>query len=430
MNLVKGRTVTFYFDIVCPYSYIASRLIEAIVQRNNAKLIWKPVLLGGLYKATKAPQGKDGSATDVMPISKRIIFAKDLRRSILRHKIPFEMNSKHPIKSLMAQRILVSLREEQTKTKMIHRLYEAYWVQNKDVNDPQVLKSILEDAGIDYPLNEVENPPENIKQELSSNTQEALDKGVFGVPSFWIEEEKKLFFGSDRLHFVDYYLGNKNARQFRYFLTPPSQKQKFTFYYDFSSPWSYLGSTQIERVAKECNAEIEFVPILLGALFKEIGTPNVPLFTLSEAKRAYNSQDLQDWAKWWNVQVRFPTVFPIRTVLPLRVNIVEPKTFHLLYRATWIEDKNIGDKDVLFKLLSENGFNAQNLLQKADEESAKEQLKTNTSRAISNGVCGVPSFQIGNGDVIWGQDRLDILSDLLCGWNQPTIHFDHTQSKL
>lgn len=147
--------------------------------------------MGGLYKATKAPQGKDGSATDVMPISKRIIFAKDLRRSILRHKIPFEMNSKHPIKSLMAQRILVSLREEQTKTKMIHRLYEAYWVQNKDVNDPQVLKSILEDAGIHYPLNEVENPPENIKQELSSNTQEALDKGAFGVPSFWIEEEKK-----------------------------------------------------------------------------------------------------------------------------------------------------------------------------------------------------------------------------------------------
>lgn len=77
----------------------------------------------------------------------------------------------------------------------------------------------------------------------------------------------------------------------------------------------------MERVARENNARIEYVPILLGALFKAIGTPNVPMLAISPAKREYMSKDLQDWCAWHGVEFNFPSVFPIRTVLPLRVAI-------------------------------------------------------------------------------------------------------------
>ena len=100
-----------------------------------------------------------------------------------------------------------------------------------------------------------------------------------------------------------------------------AQQPVLTFYHDFASPWSYVASTQVERVARENGARVEYVPILLGALFKTIGTPNVPLLAMAPAKRTYLSKDLRDWCTWRGIDLNFPSAFPIRTVLPLRVAI-------------------------------------------------------------------------------------------------------------
>jgi len=253
------------------------------------------------------------------------------------------------------------------------------------------------------------------------NTEEIVGLGGFGVPDFYLPHAKKFFFGADRLHFVEYYLGNKDAKQFR--KVPkilPTRKSKpvLTFYYDFSSPWSYIASTQVERIAKEGDAVIEYVPILLGALFREIGTPNVPMLATIEAKRNYNSADLQEWCKWWNIKLHWPSAFPIRTVNPLRVAIIEPRVIHILYKAAWVDDKNIGDDKVLEQVLNDNGFDGKGLLKKAGE--AKDQLIKNTTRANTVGCCGVPSFQVNHGEVLWGQDRMDVVLDLLCGWDSST----------
>src|SRR5215471_8488008 len=92
-----------------------------------------------------------------------------------------------------------------------------------------------------------------------------------------------------------------------------------TFYYDFASPFAYLASTQIERVAREAGgAEVRWRPILVGALFRKVGTADVPLETFGAAKRDYYRRDLARWADWWGVPLRWPTRFPMRTVLPLR----------------------------------------------------------------------------------------------------------------
>ena len=95
-----------------------------------------------------------------------------------------------------------------------------------------------------------------------------------------------------------------------------------TFFHDFASPFSYLASTQIESLAAARGLKVEYVPILLRALFRDIGTPDVPLLELNPAKQAYVRRDLDDWAAWWGVLFSFPQHLPQRSVRPLRVALV------------------------------------------------------------------------------------------------------------
>jgi len=343
-------------------------------------------------------------------------------RQFHRFGVPFHWPKSHPQKSLTAMRLLTSV-DDNNRPKLSHAFFKAYWVDDQDITDIAVLYKITKEVGIEVAKDLISNPSEETKEKLTSNTEEVVQRGGFGVPSFWVDNAQRLFFGSDRLHFVEKALGFEHAATPRFYTSPKlfGARPTLSFYYDFSSPWAYLGSTQIERIAKECNAQLEYVPILLGALFKEIGTANIPLLTLGEAKRAWTTQDMNDWKSWWNVELNWPTQFPIRSVNALRIAIVDPKTIPTLYRAAWVLNKNIGDDAVLQNVLNEAGFNGQKLLKAAQENDIKDKLKDNTTRAITAGVCGAPSFQINGGDVIWGQDRLDVVADILCGWVPPSL---------
>jgi 2-hydroxychromene-2-carboxylate isomerase len=91
------------------------------------------------------------------------------------------------------------------------------------------------------------------------------------------------------------------------------------FFFDFSSPFAYLASTQVEALAQRNSAQLIYRPFLLGGLFKAIGTADVPLFTMSEAKRRHAIADMARWADHYGVPLRFPTRFPMNTVKPLRM---------------------------------------------------------------------------------------------------------------
>ncbi|MBT6432110.1 MAG: 2-hydroxychromene-2-carboxylate isomerase, partial [Deltaproteobacteria bacterium] len=88
-------------------------------------------------------------------------------------------------------------------------------------------------------------------------------------------------------------------------MTQPS----FDFYFDYSSPFAYLGSTQVPRLASEFNAHAVLKPVLLGAIFKAIGTPMVPVMTFPDVKRNYYGKDLDRWAEHWGVPFKFTTRF-------------------------------------------------------------------------------------------------------------------------
>ena len=177
------------------------------------------------------------------------------------------------------------------------------------------------------------------------------------------------------------------------------------FYHDFASPFSYLGSTQIEDVAQRYGLEIEYKPILLGALFRNIGTPMVPIFAMNQAKQKYMMRDLQDWSHWWDVPFSFPKTFPMRTVLPLRVSIVEPRITPILYKSYWVDGRNIGDIEELKRILEKHNFDAPSVLERCSQKEIKEQLFENGREAEQYGVCGVPSMRVKD-EIWWGQDRL------------------------
>lgn len=197
-----------------------------------------------------------------------------------------------------------------------------------------------------------------------------------------------------------------------------SDPRSLVFYYDFASPWSYLGSTQVERVAREGGAVVEWRPILLGGLFRAIGTPMVPLLELTEPRRRYQMRDFLHWADHWGVPFRWPSRFPMNTVTALRLAIAAgddlPRLTHAIYRAFWADDRDIADRAVLTDIIAAAGLDPTALFARAEDPAVKARLRDNTDGAVARGVFGVPTFFAGD-VLVFGQDRFDFVGAALRG---------------
>ena len=213
-----------------------------------------------------------------------------INRTLKRYKIPFHQPRKHPNKTTSALRLIYSLPNEQ-RPALTKALFKAYWVDDKDVSNPSVLKDIATECGISE--FQTDNPA--LRNSLETATLNAVARGAPGVPSFWVPAETwtdmegetqqgRLYWGQDRMHFVEAVLTALN-KKITYQQVPnlarlqprvlhhsnPTKPTKLEFYYDFSSPWAFLGWAQLSRMKREAGPklEIELKPILLGALFRE-----------------------------------------------------------------------------------------------------------------------------------------------------------------
>ena len=188
------KQIDFYFDLVSPYSYIASMLIDDVAHRGNAKVSWKPFLLGGVFKAvgTTDPPG-------LHPIKKPYLL-KDLHRLSKHLKIPITMPPDFPVRTVLAMRTLCGFNADEIP-QAANTLYKAYWVNNKDIADPDVVGSLVgreavERAGM-----------QEIKDALFQSTEEAVRLGAFGAPTFFVKDE--MFFGHDRLPLLELHLNGQ-----------------------------------------------------------------------------------------------------------------------------------------------------------------------------------------------------------------------------
>ena len=184
----------YHFDIVCPYAYLGSTQIEALCERTSATLSWHPVLLGGILKSI----GTDPMFTLKLPAAKIRHNMLDMCRWADLWGVPFSMHEKHPVRTVMTQRVLIAA---DSPPALIHRLYKAYWVENRNLNSSEELAEVVTDAGYDGPgLVEQSNDPQ-VKQLLRNATDAVVDRGAFGVPAMFVDNT--LIWGQDRLNFVE-----------------------------------------------------------------------------------------------------------------------------------------------------------------------------------------------------------------------------------
>lgn len=189
------------------------------------------------------------------------------------------------------------------------------------------------------------------------------------------------------------------------------------FYFDLGSPTTYLAHTQLAKICADTQSELIYIPMLLGGVFKATGNASPAMIP---AKGRYMFQDLDRFAKRYGVQLRFNPHFPINTLILMRavtgMQMRQPQRFaefvDCLFKALWVEGRNLNDPQTVAAVLTENGFDPQETIALTNDESVKAALKENTEAAIKRGVFGAPSMFIGD-QLFFGQDRLDFLEEAL-----------------
>lgn len=401
----------FHFDVVCPYAWLASLQVDAFAAEHGMTVRHRPVLLGGLLRHFGGPDDPNRVQSPARARMTRL----DIVRSAALFGRSIEVPAAHPRRTLDAMRLVVAA-PERDRVPLAAALFSAYWEQGRDVADRSVLAEIAGAHGV--AIAAIDDPA--VKDELRARTDLAAKRGVFGVPTFSVGDTN--VWGQDRMDVLARAIGAppRDAARAIGSWPKPTASATVRFFHDVSSPFSYLASTQIARVCEAAGATLERVPILLGALFRDIGTADVPLFEMHPAKRAWVGRDLEDWAALWGVPYRFPSAFPIRSVLPQRVMIAEPAATDAIYRAAWVDDRPVADREVLGAVLDAAGLPARDLLAAAEGDPVKAALRTNTERARAAGACGVPSYEVARPSsppvLLWGQDRLGMLASTLAGF--------------
>lgn len=190
-----SKTVEFFFDLGSPATYLAYTQLPKICEQTNSQLIYIPILLGGVFKAT----GNASPAT--IPAKGRYMFV-DLDRYAKRYGVPLEFNPNFPINTLMLMRAVtgVQLRHPERFQAFIDCLFQGIWVEGRNLGDPATVAQILTKNGFDPDHILALTSNEDVKATLKDNTDKAVLRGVFGAPSMFVGNQ--LFFGQDRLDFV------------------------------------------------------------------------------------------------------------------------------------------------------------------------------------------------------------------------------------
>ena len=407
------NTIEYYFDFTCPYAFAGSHRLLRLAKNTSRTIVWKPVLLGGLLKHFQTSQNLLESVSD----AKRDYLKKDIVRTALMEGLNVVIPKAHPVKSVRALRTLLAL-PEGSWTAFIESVFKAYWIGGTDISSEVVIANVLStlDLSEDQIITAKEancNPA--IKEELRNRTDAAIKRDVFGVPTFFSSlkpgEAVQQFWGQDRIEFLETQSPTGKSVN--------SESKCFEFFFDFSSPYAYLASTQIEEIEESTGAECIWTPMLLGALFKSLGTADVPLFKMAPEKQDYLKKDLDDWAAYFDVPFSFPKAFPLRSVLPLRWVLANPKRQNQLIKrlmhAYWVEHKDISNAQTLKSIGQEFDLSS-DIETMAQHSKVKERLRANTERALAKGVFGTPTFLVSSHNeenMYWGQDRISQLKRAL-----------------
>lgn len=190
------KKIEFYFDLGSPYSYIGFWQIQKIAEKYQAEIIWKPILLGGVFKAT-------GNSSPMTVPAKARYSMIDLKRWSTLWNIPVQMNPYFPINTLNLMRLICAVQIEKPELflNVLQTLFNAMFREPRNLNDLTELNKLGAELGFGSEQIQTWLADENVKQHLKSLTEEAIERGVFGAPTWFVNDE--IYWGIDHLHFLE-----------------------------------------------------------------------------------------------------------------------------------------------------------------------------------------------------------------------------------
>ena len=183
----------FYFDFVSPYSFLAHKEIRKIENRENIRIRYNPVLLGGLHNlhGIKAPAFIPAKAKHMI---------RDCKLIAERKNIKFKFNSYFPIKSLNLMRGVLVAEEDNIKNYYIDNIFNTIWQDGLNMNDEIIIEKVLKNLSVNPKTFTLRSTSSLIKDTLRKKTNEAYQKGIFGAPTYVVNN--KIFWGQDRIEFA------------------------------------------------------------------------------------------------------------------------------------------------------------------------------------------------------------------------------------
>ena len=199
-----------------------------------------------------------------------------------------------------------------------------------------------------------------------------------------------------------------------------STKGKLEFFFDCSSPWTYLAFVEVEKLVTRHKLDLIWKPILVGGIFNTVN-PSVYETRANpvKAKQQYSNKDMKDWSDIRGIEINWPLIFPVNSVRAMRgafyaidkekISEYNSKVFF----AYWKEGKDISKKEVLIEIILSLGFSTEAFFNFIELDSTKELLKASTQELVDRGGFGSPTIFLNKTNMFFGNDRLDLLEKIL-----------------
>ncbi len=193
--------------------------------------------------------------------------------------------------------------------------------------------------------------------------------------------------------------------------------QTIEFFWDVGSPYTYLASTRINRVAEKHSVPVRWRPFLLGGVFNATG--NKPPASVA-AKAQYMMANLQMWSAYYNEPLTFPSSFPINSLLPMRAATAAdqlgkgPEFGSSIMSAYWGRGEDASQPDIVRTAAAEAGLDPDQVIEMTQDQAVKDTLRDTTDEAVRRGAFGAPTLFIGD-DMFWGNDHLILIDAYFAG---------------
>ena len=189
-----NKQVEFFFDVGSPASYLAWTQLASIAQRHNAEIVWRPMLLGAVFQAV-------GNTSPAAVPAKGAYMLKDLKRFSAIYDVPFCFNPFFPVNTMQLMRGVTAYLGTPKFESYLSAVFNGLWAEKLNMESPEVVAEVLSKVGIEATDFIARISETEVKARLKSSTEEAVARGIFGAPSFFVNDE--MYFGQDRLSFVE-----------------------------------------------------------------------------------------------------------------------------------------------------------------------------------------------------------------------------------